>query len=187
MKETTAKTFADLSQEDQTNWNALAELLAVKSKGICADNECTEDDHNCESYAYVRHDGKLLDVCASDYFQGDSAPHAAVGLPWSGSGAELWDEVGEQTWDGVEEMENQEAYEAMQSDLQSGECATINDKDEVFFCGKLLGKFPDRDEAFAAIREAMDAAKYWPNIYSVNDHGNVTLHDSQGNHIRDWV
>lgn len=61
------------------------------------------------------------------------------------------------------------------------------DSDEVFFCGKFLGKFPKSDEAFAAIREAMEKAQYWPNIYSVNDHGNVTLHDSKGNHIRDWV
>ena len=27
-------------------------------------------DHFCESYAYITREGDLLDICASDYFQG---------------------------------------------------------------------------------------------------------------------
>jgi len=41
---------------------------------------------------------RLLDICASDYFQGTSEPHASIPLPWSGTQAELEAEVSEQCW-----------------------------------------------------------------------------------------
>lgn len=67
----------------------LAKYLRQRSKEICADNHCTEDEHHCESYAYIRKDGALLDICASDYFQGHSGPYACIPLPWTGNQAEL--------------------------------------------------------------------------------------------------
>jgi hypothetical protein len=71
------------------NWNKLAKYLKKRSKEICRDNKCTEDNHNCESYAYITEEGDLLDICTSDYFQGSSKPNAAISLPFNGSGQDL--------------------------------------------------------------------------------------------------
>jgi len=90
---------------DMEMWAELAEHLARRSKEICEDNDCTEDEHNCESYAYISQDGNLWDICVSDYWRGwgsdDDARYgklAAILLPWDGSGAELRDAVDEDTW-----------------------------------------------------------------------------------------
>jgi hypothetical protein len=80
-----------------------------------------------------------------------------------------------------------EDYMQMQSDLESSECAVITHDGSVSFCGKSLGQFNEHDEHLAAIKQAMDEAKFWPNIYSVNDHGNVSLLNSDGNEIKGWV
>ena len=77
----------------------LSDYLKERSKEICADNECTEDEHNCESYAYIAKDGTLLDICISDYFQGSGQPHAAIPMPWSGTQEELDDEIADQCFD----------------------------------------------------------------------------------------
>ena len=77
----------------------LAQYLRKRSKEICLDNECTEDEHKCESYAYITKKGSLLDICYPDYFQGHSGSYAAIGLPWSGSQRELMRQVKEDTWD----------------------------------------------------------------------------------------
>jgi hypothetical protein len=71
----------------------LSKYLKQRSKEICRDNKCTEDQHNCESYAYITHDGKLMDICASDYWIGSSRPHAAIPLPWTGNQKELEKEI----------------------------------------------------------------------------------------------
>lgn len=38
-------------------------------------------------------------------------------------------------------------------------------------------------EVFAAIRDHMQEEGFFPNIWSVNDHGNVTLYDGDGNDL----
>jgi len=78
---------------NKQEWGSKAEYLEKRSVEICFDNKCTDDNHKCESYAYVSKDGDLLDICASDYFQGSSAPHAAIPLPWIGTGEELKKQV----------------------------------------------------------------------------------------------
>jgi len=77
----------------------LAKYLKIRSKEICRDNECTEGNQNCESYAYIDKRGNLLDICASDFFQGSSEPHAAIALPWSGSQKELMKQVRDDCFD----------------------------------------------------------------------------------------
>lgn len=77
----------------------LAAYLRKRSVEICSDNGCTEDEHRCESYAYVRCDMRLLDICASDYFQGCAEPHAAVPLPFTGDWQDLTEEVSNQCED----------------------------------------------------------------------------------------
>lgn len=77
----------------------LSQHLRNRSKEICRDNGCTEDEHKCESYAYINKDCQLIDICMSDYFQGSSKPVAAVGLPWNGTQEQLEAEVAEQCSD----------------------------------------------------------------------------------------
>lgn len=67
----------------------LAQYLRKRSREICRDNGCKDGNHNCESYAYITADYRLLDICASDYFQGSSKPHAAIPLPFRGTMTEL--------------------------------------------------------------------------------------------------
>lgn len=76
----------------------LAQYLQNRSREICQLNNCTEDEHVCESYAYITKDFQLLAVCQCDYFQGSSKPVAAISLPWNGSQKELEDEVKDQTY-----------------------------------------------------------------------------------------
>jgi hypothetical protein len=81
-------------------WNELAKHLTQRSAEICSDNECTEDAHHCDSYAYIAEDGTLDDICYPDYWNGwgsqdvdDHGEIAAIPLPWIGTGAELRDAV----------------------------------------------------------------------------------------------
>ena len=80
----------------------LAQHLTKRSAEICRDNGCTEEEHRCESYAYINEDMELLDLCGSDYFQGSSHLYACIPLPWRGSYTELRKEVGTQ----IEEQED---------------------------------------------------------------------------------
>ena len=77
---------------------ALGRYIESRGREICRDNECQPEDdlHNCESYAYITSDYKLLDICASDFFQGHGEPVAGVLLPWDGSLELLKEEIDEQ-------------------------------------------------------------------------------------------
>lgn len=52
---------------------------------------------------------------------------------------------------------------------------------------KHVGHYEDMDEALDAIEEEMERSKFYPNIYYVNDHGNVDLLDGDGNVIESRV
>ena len=79
-----------------TKTENLAQYLTRRGAEICRDNGCTEEEHRCESYAYINDDMGLMDLCASDYFQGSSGPYACIPMPWHGSYTELRKEVGAQ-------------------------------------------------------------------------------------------
>lgn len=86
--------------------------------------------------------------------------------------------------------ESQEAYEQMCSDTDTGECYVIGDNGAVAYNGKILFEVDpdDHDATFRRIREHMEEQQYWPNVYSVNDHGNVTLHSADtGEAVYAWV
>ena len=88
----------------------------------------------------------------------------------------------------TQDQEDAEAHQQMLVDLQDCDCVSINEKDEVFFCGKLLGrKRTSWEDMFLAIRLEMKRHQYWPNVYRVNDHGNVDLLSNTGELIRSWV
>jgi hypothetical protein len=65
----------------------LAAYLRKRSAEICSDSGCTEDTHNCDSYAYITADYQLLDICMHEWFA--TATYAAISLPWTGSQSEL--------------------------------------------------------------------------------------------------
>ncbi len=52
---------------------------------------------------------------------------------------------------------------------------------------KLVGHYADTDEAIKAIIKRMEKEKFFPNIYYVNDHGNVDLLDKDGKIIESRV
>lgn len=52
---------------------------------------------------------------------------------------------------------------------------------------KHVGHYEDMDDALEAIEAAMKSGNYYPNIYYVNDHGNVDLLDASGNVIESRV
>lgn len=62
---------------------ALIQYLQSCQARICSDNECTEEEHKCESYAYIDEHYDLMDLCNPDFFQGSSKPYAVVPLPLS--------------------------------------------------------------------------------------------------------
>ena len=74
----------------------MADYLMEQSEEICEMNDCTEDEHFCESYAYFNREHTLLDLCASDYFQGYSGPVAVIPLPWAGTQEDLETEIDNQ-------------------------------------------------------------------------------------------
>ena len=88
-------------------WAKLSAYLKQRSKEICRDNDCTADNHNCESYAYIAEAGNLIDICVSDYFQGwgsaDEQNHggyAAIMLPWTGTAQDLKEAVAQDSFMG---------------------------------------------------------------------------------------
>ena len=85
---------------------------------------------------------------------------------------------------------DREEYESMLAEIECGECVTISEKDDVFFCGKFLGRIgKDFSERFVLfrIKQEMRKNNFFPNIYRVNDHGNVSLLDSGGREVKGWV
>ena len=82
------------TQEQYARYRELTEHLAAMSKDICADNECTEDEHNCEFYAYFDLDCstkafELVTICQSDYC--NRVYDIAVPMPFHGNTRDLLD------------------------------------------------------------------------------------------------
>ena len=104
-KERRAKA-ALMKKKAEADWNEIVEYLKNRSVEICKDNGCDleNDNHNCESYAYITANGQLLDVSGADYFAGTSDPYAAISLPFTGTGDDLKNEVEEQTFEEESEV-----------------------------------------------------------------------------------
>jgi hypothetical protein len=83
------------------NLTELVEYLKERSKEICKENKCTEDNHNCESYAYITYNGALLDICLPDYFVGSGKPYAGIPLPFFN------DNDGPVTENDIEDLKNE--------------------------------------------------------------------------------
>jgi len=84
-------------------WDDLTACLQQRSKEICKLSGCTEEEHYCESNAYITVDGTepaLHNICPPGFWPGwgfeDVARYglvAAIRLPWSGTGKDLEYEV----------------------------------------------------------------------------------------------
>lgn len=95
-------------------------------------------------------------------------------------------------WDQVEaEVEGEDEGEDAFSEEQMYEGYTIQDARrggyEVAHEGKLVDTYDDMDEALKDINARMEREQFWPNIYYVNERGNIDLLDSSGNIIESRV
>lgn len=69
---------------------------------------------------------------------------------------------------------------------KDGEYVQINDDGTVVYVahGRVMERIQvERENPYPGINAWMEAKSFFPNIWSVNDHGNVTLHDGQGNDL----
>lgn len=83
----------------------------------------------------------------------------------------------------LEEMDHEEVVETWNDD-KDGEYIQINDDGTVWYVtgGSAREQIPTSPEdPFPGIEEWMQEQNFYPNIWEVNDHGNVTLVDSSGN------
>lgn len=103
-------------------------------------------------------------------------------------------------------------YQDARADLESGECVVFSDErafrpTQIWFGRKFLGEideesynqhvrrhetepddlFPSWERALQAVNKEMERQCFYPNIYHINDHGNVSLLDQKGNSIQSWV
>lgn len=53
--------------------------------------------------------------------------------------------------------------------------------------GRQIADNVEMSEALAIVRDWMNRNSYWPNVFVVNDHGNVTQVTLDGKEIRSWV
>lgn len=101
-------------QRDET----LSKFLRRRSKEICAMNACTEEQHNCDSHAYISADMQLINLCNPDFFQGHSRAYAAISLPWTGTQRELKEAVMEECFAELSD----EGYEAQIEGQPKNKC-----------------------------------------------------------------
>lgn len=82
------------------------------------------------------------------------------------------------------------SLEEASSELDSQECAVIADAHGALysaaFCGKPLRK-GSFDECLAAVLSEMERQQFWPNIFSINERGNLALLDYKGRELQSWV
>jgi hypothetical protein len=84
----------------------------------------------------------------------------------------------------------EEAEEGYPSDAELESSAVIQDSRDgyaVSLEGQYIDSFREWDDALAALEEEMEAVQYWPDIYYVNERGNVSMLDAQGNELMSWV
>lgn len=103
---------------------------------------------------------------------------------------EAWTAITEDL-EGDEDVEGDDGEEDAFSDEEMVSGYVISDSRrggyDVAHEHKHVGHYEDMDEALDAIEAEMKRSNFFPNVYYVNDHGNVDLLDSDGNVIESRV
>lgn len=96
-----------------------------------------------------------------------------------------WDEIEADTAESEEEDDEPNDDAFSDEEMQSGFVISDSRRGgyDVVHEHKHVGHYEDMDEALEAIEAEMKSSNFYPNIYYVNDHGNVELLDASGNVI----
>lgn len=88
-----------------------------------------------------------------------------------------------------DDLDEQEDDFDWQSEMETGIIITDNTRGgyDVSAEGKFIDNFAEWDEAMNAVTQWMKQHQYFPNVFFVNDHGNVTHIDKDGNEINSIV
>ena len=88
-------------------------------------------------------------------------------------------------------MEYEELRDEMAEGYVIGDTGPLGSLTGVSRAGKFMGDFNSMTEAVRWIYKDMNAKKYWPNVFYVNDHGNVELlriyKNGRYRYIEGWV
>ena len=99
--------------------------------------------------------------------------------------------AGSTAWDDDDEGEEDESAPEPPDQDELDSAAVITEpawgKIGVSFDGRFVGHAKDADDALRMVRKLMKQHNYYPNIYFVNERGNVTLVDDKGNELASWV
>jgi len=73
------------------------------------------------------------------------------------------------------------------SNDKEGEYIQINPNGSIYYVahGMVMEQIggPNTENEFKVIREWQNSKQYWPNIWQVSDHGNVTLYTNRGKEL----
>lgn len=77
---------------------------------------------------------------------------------------------------GISEDAMAEIDEPCDGDYMLSDCGSLGCMTAVSVVGgRFLGQFADEDDAMQFIHDRMADEQFWPNIWRVSDHGNVSL------------
>ena len=64
------------------------------------------------------------------------------------------------------------SYEILDDDYVITDCGRLG---SMYCCNQGIGQYAEYDELLQAIHDDMERQQFWPNLWYVNDHGNVDL------------
>lgn len=82
-------------------------------------------------------------------------------------------------WRVCEEGEGEEEENQPEDELREGDFVISDGRSKHWAVGvhegRFLGEFDTYSEARRAIEDKMDADQFWPNVWDLSDHGNLSL------------
>ena len=142
--------------------------VAAKNRDALTEDEQELLDDSIAIIFFERSDG----IVEADWFEDKEKAEQA----WAEIEADTAEEDDEEEEE-EEEEENEEDDFDLEGEMETG--VVIRDarggKFSVSLEGKSLGSFSDFDDALLAGLQKANDANYFPNVFHVNDHGNVDL------------